>query len=155
VGFGYAVDDTTGAGGRRVNPDEAEVPEAEDARQQAERVGASVIELDCASKVAALRTGDAYRGADHSAETVAKQSGLRVVLVALEAGGLMHEHHADSPITVHGLEGRLRIDIEGQSYELTPGRVLVVAAGLAHSVHAIERSAFLLTIGGLRSAHGA
>ncbi len=65
----------------------------------------------------------------------------------------MHEHHADAPITVYGLEGRIRFDVGGQSHELTPGRVLVVAAGLPHSVHAIEQSAFLLTIGGLHPVH--
>ena len=138
-----------------MNPDNPAVSEAEDARQQAERVGALVIELDCGSEITALRAGDAYVHADHSAETVAKQSGLRVVLVALKAGGLMHEHHADAPITVHGLEGRIRFDVAGRSYELTPGRVLVVAAGLRHSVHAIEQSAFLLTMGGLHPAHEA
>ena len=138
-----------------MTPYDAEVTEAEDAQQQAERVGALVIELDCGSEVAALRAGDAYGRADHSAETVAKQSGLRLVLVALKAGGLMHEHHADAPITVHGLEGRIRFDVAGQSHELTPGRVLVVAAGLPHSVHAIDQSAFLLTMGGQHPAHEA
>jgi quercetin dioxygenase-like cupin family protein len=137
-----------------MNPDHDEAPQAADARQQAERVGARVIELDCGSEIAALRASDAYRRADHSARTVAKQSGLRLVLVALKAGGLMQEHHADAPITVHGLEGRLRFVVEGQSHEVTPGRVLAVAAGLSHSVHAIEESAFLLTIGGLHSASG-
>jgi quercetin dioxygenase-like cupin family protein len=132
-----------------VNPDHGQAPEAEDARQQGERVGAPVIELDCASEIAALRASDSYQRADHAAETVAKQSELRLVLVALKAGGLMHEHHADAPITVHGLEGRIRFDVGGHSHELIPGHVLVVAAGLPHSVHAIEESAFLLTIGGL------
>lgn len=133
-----------------MNPDPAE---AADARQQGERVGAPVIELDCAAEIAALRASDSYGRADHAAETVAKQSGLRVVLVALKAGGQMHEHHADAPITVHGLEGRIQFTVGGQSHELVPGRVLVVAAGLRHAVLAIEESAFLLTIGGLHSVH--
>lgn len=121
-------------------------PKAADAWQQAERVGARVIELDCSSEIAALRASDSYAGADHSATTVAKQSELRLVLVALKAGGLMHEHHADAPITVHSLEGRIRFEVDGESHEVTPGHVLVVAAGLSNSVHAIEESAFLLTI---------
>jgi quercetin dioxygenase-like cupin family protein len=135
-------------GGRDVNTDDAEAPKAEDARQQAERVGAAVIELNCASAVATLRAGDSYRRADHSAETVAKQSGLRLVLVALRSGGRLDQHHADAPIVVHCLEGLVRFDVAGQSHELTPGHVLVIAAGLPHSAHATEQSAFLLTIGG-------
>jgi len=102
-----------------------------------------------------LRGSDSYRRADHAAETVAKQSGLRVVIVALKAGGLMHEHHADAPITVHCLEGRIRFDVDGQSHELTSGCVLIVAPGLPHSVHAIKQSALLLTIGGRNTAHQA
>ena len=133
-----------------MSPDPAE---AADARQQGERVGAPVIALDCGSEIAALRASDSYRRADHSAETVAKQSELRVVLVALKAGGRMHEHHADAPITVHGLEGRIQFKVGGQTREVIPGQVLVVAAGLRHSVLAIEESAFLLTIGGLHPAH--
>lgn len=150
-----AVDDTEETGGCNLNPDHAGAPEAEDARQQGERVGALVIELDCGVEIAALRGSDSYHRADHAAETVAKQSGLRLVIVALKAGGLMHEHHADAPITVHCLEGRIRFDVEGQSHELTSGCVLIVAAGLPHSVHALEQSAFLLTIGGLHTAHQA
>ena len=136
-----------------MDPNAAEAPEAASGGRQADRVGAPVIELDCGSEVATLRASDSYRGADHSAAPVAKQSELRVVLVALKAGGLMHEHHADAPITVHGLEGRIRFDVGGQSHEVTPGHVLIAAGGLPHSVLAIEESAFLLTIGGLHSAH--
>lgn len=133
-----------------MNPDAGE---AADARQQGERVGAPVIELDCASHIADLCASDSYRRADHAAETVAKQSGLRVVLVVLKAGGVMHEHHADAPIALHGLEGRIQLTIGGQSREVLPGHVIVVAAGLRHSVTAVEKSAFLLTIGGPYAAH--
>jgi quercetin dioxygenase-like cupin family protein len=136
-----------------MDPDDAEVPEAADAREQAERVGAPVIELDCGREIAALRASDSYGRADHSAKTVAKQSDLRVVLVALKAGGLMHEHHADAPITVHGLDGRILCDVAGQRHEVTAGHVLVVATGLPHSIRATEESAFLLTIGGHHTAH--
>ena len=136
-----------------MDPEDTGAPEAADAQQQAERVGAQVIELDCASDIATLRASDSYGRADHSATTVAKQAELRVVLIALKAGGTMHEHHADAPITVHGLEGRILFGVGGQSHEVTSGRVLVVAAGLPHSIRAIEESAFLLTIGGMHDAH--
>ncbi len=59
----------------------------------------------------------------------------------------MHEHHADAPITVHCLEGRIQFNVAGQSHEVVPGHLLVVGAGLRHSVLALEKSAFLLTIG--------
>jgi quercetin dioxygenase-like cupin family protein len=134
-----------------MTPDGAE---AADARQQGERVGAPVIELDCGSEIATLRNSDSFHRADHAAETVEKQPDLRVVLVALKAGGRMHEHHADAPITVHCLEGRIQFSVGGQSHEVIPGHVLVMAAGFRHSVLATEKSAFLLTIGTLNLADG-
>ena len=75
----------------------ADADEAADARQQRERVSASVIQLDFDARIAGLRASDSYRRADHAADTIAKQDGLRVVLVVLKAGGVMHEHHADAP----------------------------------------------------------
>jgi quercetin dioxygenase-like cupin family protein len=66
----------------------------------------------------------------------------------------MHEHHADAPISVHALEGRIQFEVGGQSHQLLPGHLLVVAAGLPHSVTAMEQSAFLLTIGGHDGVHG-
>ncbi len=59
----------------------------------------------------------------------------------------MHEHHADAPITVQVLEGRIRFDVDGQILELLPGHLISIAESLPHSVVGIEVSAFLLTIG--------
>jgi quercetin dioxygenase-like cupin family protein len=59
----------------------------------------------------------------------------------------MHEHHADAPITVQVLEGRIRFNVDGQTLELLPGHLVSVAESLPHSVLGVEESAFLLTIG--------
>jgi len=116
-------------------------------RQQAHHVSDSLIAIDLLLELAALRGGDAYRGADHAAHTISKQSSIRVVLIALKAGGRMNEHHADSPITVHGLLGAMNFTVGDQMLRVTPGMLVTVAAGMLHSVEAIEESAFLLTIG--------
>ncbi len=71
----------------------------------AERVGAPVIHLELDHVLELLRASDSYRIADHAATTILKRPGIRVLLVALQIGGQMHEHHTDAPITVQVLEG--------------------------------------------------
>lgn len=118
-------------------------------RQLAHHASDSLIAIDLVEELEAIRRGDAYSTGDHAAHTVSKQSGIRVVLIALKSGGRMNEHHADAPITVHGLQGAVNFTVGDQILRLTPGLLLSVAAGMLHSVEAIEESAFLLTIGEL------
>jgi len=113
----------------------------------AERLGAPIIHIQLDRELELLRASDSYRTADHAAATILKRPGIRVVLVALRAGGQMHAHHADSPITVQVLQGRIRFDVDGQTLELQPGHLVGVAESLPHRVLGVEESAFLLTIG--------
>jgi hypothetical protein len=46
-----------------------------------------LIEIDPFGELAALRSTDAYLSASHAATTIAKQPGIRVVLIALKPGG--------------------------------------------------------------------
>jgi quercetin dioxygenase-like cupin family protein len=127
-----------------VETDSRETP-----RQHAHHVSDSLIAIDLLVESEALRSGDAYSTADHAAHTISKQSGSRVVLIALKAGGRMNEHHADAPITVQGLQGTVNFTVGDQTIRLTPGVLVTAAAGMLHSVEAIEESAFLLTMGAI------
>jgi quercetin dioxygenase-like cupin family protein len=125
-----------------------EMNSPETPRQRAHHVSDPLIIIDCVAEVAKLRSGEAYTTADHAAHTITKQSGMRVVLIALKAGGEMNEHHADAPITLHGLQGCVNLTVGDQTVRLTPGLLVTVAQGLPHRLEAIDESAFLLTIGG-------
>ena len=120
-------------------------------RQQAHHVSDPLIEIDLHAELAAVRGGDAYSTADHAAHTISKQSCVRVVLIAFKTGGRLHEHHADGPITVQGLEGTVNFTAENRTIRLTPGMLITLASGMAHSAEAIDESAFLLTIGEIAS----
>jgi quercetin dioxygenase-like cupin family protein len=121
---------------------------SETPRAQAHHVADSLVEVDLVAELEALRAGDSYLAADHAAKTIAKQPGIRVVLIALKPRGRMHEHHADWAITVQGVHGHVEFKVADRAVELTPGRLLTVAAGTAHQVTGIDESAVLLTIGG-------
>lgn len=84
--------------------------------------------------------------AGHYAKTLFKKSDLRVVLISMETGARLKEHHADGAITVQVLKGSIRFTSQGESYDLWPGNVLMLGASIKHEVEALEESAFLLTI---------
>ena len=75
-----------------------------------------------------------------------KADDLRLVLIAMETGAKIKEHHADGSICIHVLEGTLSIHVQGQAQELHAGQILTLAAGIKHDVEAREDAAFLLTI---------
>lgn len=125
-----------------------ETDASETPREHAHHVTDSLVEVDLATELKALRASDSYQAADHAAETIAKHPGVRVVLIALKPGGHMHEHHADWAITVQGVDGHVEFKVADRTVALSPGRLLTVAAGMPHQVLGIDESAVLLTIGG-------
>jgi quercetin dioxygenase-like cupin family protein len=121
---------------------------SETPRERAHHVTDPLIEVDLAIELAAVRVSDSYHASDHAAKTIAKHPGVRVVLIALKPGGQMHEHHADSAITVQGIDGHVEFTVGETAIALTRGRLLTVPPGVSHRVKGMDESAFLLTIGG-------
>jgi len=105
--------------------------------------------VDLNRHLADIRAGDAYRGADHAAETLVKEPGLRLVLIALKDGGRMRKHQTHTSITVQVVEGMVRFEVDNRIIQLIAGTVLAVDANLPHNLEAVGESAVLLTMGGL------
>jgi quercetin dioxygenase-like cupin family protein len=82
----------------------------------------------------------------HFAKTLFKQSDFRIVLVSMEKGSKLHEHHADGTISLHVMKGALRLLISGQTRDVTTGIILAIECSVTHDVEALEDSAFLLTM---------
>jgi quercetin dioxygenase-like cupin family protein len=55
-------------------------------------------------------------------------------------------HSAEGPVTIHVLEGSVTFSVLEHDYELTPGDVLILAAGVRHSAISSEGVRFLLTL---------
>lgn len=79
-------------------------------------------------------------------KTLFKKSDFRMVLIEMEPGARMDEHHADGTICVQLLKGRIRFRAQRQTHELGAGNLLALGASIKHDVEAMEDSAFLLTI---------
>lgn len=81
-----------------------------------------------------------------NARTLLKSGALRVTMIVLGPGGSIKEHHADGPITVQPLEGRIRFTIEGTEHDLGPGELLAAGPGVPHAVASDDGATFLLTV---------
>lgn len=75
-----------------------------------------------------------------------KNADLRVVLLALNSGAKLDEHHADGTISVHVLRGAIQLRTQGAAHDLPAGHLFTLGASLPHSVSASEDSVFLLTL---------
>ena len=80
------------------------------------------------------------------AKTLYKKQDFRAVLISMEAGARMKEHHVDGTSSVQMLRGHVRYSAKGQTYDLEAMSLLTVGASVNHDIEAIEPSVFLLTI---------
>jgi quercetin dioxygenase-like cupin family protein len=104
-------------------------------------------ELTFESELAALRREKPWAHG-HSARTIVKNDGLRVVLIAFEAGGRVLEHKTAGYLSIQTIAGHVRVGASGRSIDLKPGHLLALDHDEPHDVQAVEDSAVLLTIGG-------
>ncbi len=82
----------------------------------------------------------------HTARTLFKKSDFRLVLISMEKGSVLKEHHADGTISVQVLKGSIRFTAQGETHTLQANSMAALGASIKHEVEALEESAFLLTI---------
>jgi quercetin dioxygenase-like cupin family protein len=82
----------------------------------------------------------------HFAKTLFKKSDFRMVLIMMERGAILKEHHADGTISVQVLRGSIDFRVQGETHSLRGNSVLTLGASIQHEVEAREDSAILLTI---------
>jgi quercetin dioxygenase-like cupin family protein len=103
------------------------------------------LEFDIARELQQLHLEPGWQSGQN-ARTLVKYDGLRIVLIALQAGASIPEHHTEGQVSIQAIAGHIRVRAEGRSFELRPGGLLALEQGLPHDVEALEESAFLLTI---------
>jgi len=94
----------------------------------------------------------ALRAEPHPARDGHRQIGLihqehmRAVLFAFDAGGRLPEHNAPGLVTIHVLNGRVRVTTAAATHDLGMGQMLVLEPDVPHDVEAPEQSDILLTV---------
>jgi quercetin dioxygenase-like cupin family protein len=88
--------------------------------------------------------GMALRAARTSA--LFKSRDLEVIRLVLHAGKSLPPHAVPGEITIHCLEGRLRVDANSRAQDLAAGELLYLEGGVEHAVFAHEDCCALVTI---------
>ena len=112
------------------------------ARQMSGR--GQVFEL--ANELLSLRAELEHTSGGRAAKTLAKTDGLRVTLVLLKMGATLNPESTAGGASLHVLDGRMRVDAEGQQWDLGPGDVMVLGENLREPVTATQEAAFIVTV---------
>jgi hypothetical protein len=80
-----------------------------------------------ADEIDALRQDLSRSSGQRSAKTLAKTRGLRLTLVVLDANATMAPEASAGGASLQVLDGRLRVQTDGQVHELGPGQVAILA----------------------------
>jgi quercetin dioxygenase-like cupin family protein len=105
------------------------------------------VTFDLPSIAKKLRAEPTYAREGKASRTLVRSEDLRLVLVALEAGQSIAEHHASVTASVQTLSGHIRLRLPDRRVEVPVGRLLVLGPGVPHDVQAEPDSTFLLTLG--------
>ncbi|MGB6546450.1 MAG: cupin domain-containing protein [Candidatus Acidiferrales bacterium] len=107
----------------------------------------SELEFDLASELDQLHQDESWlQPAGRSSKTLVKYPDLRIVLIAMKANTRMNEHVAAGRISVHSLNGHIRLHLPDRVVDLPPGHLIAMDQCVPHDVEASEDSAFLLTL---------
>ena len=111
-------------------------------------LAAEVIRRNISEELEKLEQASSWqRESGRSAETLVKYDEFRIVLVRMKPDSYMSHHKAEGPISIHVLQGKVRVHLpEDRMEDLNPGDLLTLDRCLEHDVEALEESAFLLTI---------
>ena len=102
--------------------------------------------FNLSSELKEMKQDESWNKHGRSSRTLHKLGAMRLVLNAMKAGTEIKTHHANGPISVHCIEGKLKFNTEVRSVTLQKGEMLTLEELIKHSVEAVEETTFLLTI---------
>lgn len=108
------------------------------------------LESDILTQLDALRAEPGWQ-AGHSARTLVKYAGLRIVLIAMKAGSRIPAHQTEGPIAIQALHGHIRVHADGRTFDVPARGLLTLGERVRHDVEAVDDSGFLLSIASDRS----
>lgn len=105
----------------------------------------NVAQFDLRREMAESEQKKPWPSGIHS-KTLFKKPDFRMVLIEMETGARMDEHHADGTICVQIIKGSIRFRTLRRTHELGEGNLLTLGASIKHDLEALEESALLLMI---------
>lgn len=113
-----------------------------------------ILAFDLGEQIADLRREEAYDRSGRAGRTLAKSGRMRLLLVAMAEGNVIGTHQADSPLTIHVIEGDIQFRLDGGEHRLREGQLLFFGPGDAHDIRALRQSALLITISAIGDDFG-
>ncbi len=86
-------------------------------------------------------------GHGHCQEALYRHGALTLAAYYFDQDARLEDHVVDGVVVIQTMEGRLKVEAEGQTHTLPPGELLVLAPGVRHTVVAEQPSRMLLTVG--------
>ena len=106
-----------------------------------------LLQFDLARELDQLHDDESWlQATGRSSKTLVKHPDLRIVLIAMKANTRMNEHTAAGRISVHSLNGHIRLHLPDRVVDLPAGHLLALDRCVSHDVEAVEDAAFLLTL---------
>lgn len=81
-----------------------------------------------------------------TSKTLLEERGVKQILFSMDEGQEMSSHSSSFPASVHVLEGRLRFELEKETFDLGPNDWLMMPSGAKHALTALSPMRFLLTL---------
>lgn len=116
-------------------------------RPEGDRIlDASLVEMDLDQYIKQIQSEPAWVTGDRNSVTIFKSDTMRIVLVGLHEGAELKTHTANGIISVQVLEGYIKFTTETRVTELQKGKMLALHKNIPHSVFAVKKTFFLLTV---------
>lgn len=106
------------------------------------------VTIDLNESIKNIMKEETWKSGDKNAITLYKTDGMTIVLIALREGGKMDRHQARGVISVHVLKGTMKFGTDTNETELSEGEIVTLHKGVMHSVEALKKCVFLLTVAG-------
>ncbi len=107
---------------------------------------AGVLLIDLPSFCEQIKKEKTWKENDRNSIAVFKTDKMRIVLVAMHKDAEMHTKHPENILSLQVIEGTIKLSTKQKSVEITKGQLLALHEQVDYSLHALEETAFLLTI---------
>jgi quercetin dioxygenase-like cupin family protein len=102
--------------------------------------------LDLGEAIAQLRSEARTSPDGHRQVALLREGPFSLVLLSFDPGAEIKEHHAEGLVSMQILGGSVRVRTPFSFHELGTGQILLLKAGVPHSISASTASEMLLSI---------
>jgi quercetin dioxygenase-like cupin family protein len=125
---------------------EARMTDAGHAYKRTHRLSGRSLIFDLKADEARLLEKARTARSGRAAKTLVKEGPLRVTVVALKKGAKIEDHRVEGPLSIQSLAGKLRIGIDGTSWDVPSRGLITLEPGTTHDATAVTDATFMITM---------